>query len=46
MRPCWAQYLLWLTIVLAGATAVLSGCGQSGNLDLPDKDQSQNQDDT
>jgi predicted small lipoprotein YifL len=45
MKPCWAQYLLWLTIALAGATAILSGCGQDGNLYLPEKDPSQDQDD-
>ena len=45
MKPCWAQYLLWLIIVLAGATAMLSGCGQDGNLYLPDKEQPKDQDD-
>ena len=44
MKPCWAQYLLWLIIVLAGATAMLSGCGQDGNLYLPDKEQPKDQD--
>jgi predicted small lipoprotein YifL len=45
MQPCWAQYLLWLIITLAGITAILSGCGQDGNLYHPDKEQSQDQDD-
>ncbi len=36
MKPCWAQYLLWLVIAVAGAGAMLSGCGQKGDLYLPD----------
>ena len=44
MKPCWAQYLLWLIIALASTTAMLSGCGQDGNLYLPDKEQPNDQD--
>jgi len=35
MKPCWAHYLLWLVIALAGTGAILSGCGQEGSLYLP-----------
>ncbi len=37
MKPCWAHYLLWLVIALAGTGAMLSGCGQEGSLYLPDE---------
>ena len=37
MKPCWASYLLWLVIAVAGAGAMLSSCGQKGDLYLPDK---------
>jgi len=37
MKPCWAQYLLWIIITLAGVGAMLSGCGQDGPLYLPDE---------
>ncbi|WP_455234960.1 LPS translocon maturation chaperone LptM [Thiogranum longum] len=37
MKPCWAQYLLWITIALAGAGSILSGCGQKGDLYLPEE---------
>ena len=36
MKPCWAQYLLWTIITLAGVSAMLAGCGQTGPLYLPD----------
>ena len=36
MKPCWAQYLLWMIITLAGVGAMLSGCGQDGPLFLPE----------
>ncbi len=45
MKLCWPQYLLWLIISLASATAMLAGCGQDGNLYLPDKDAPADQDD-
>ena len=45
MRPCWAQYLLWLIITLAGVSAMLSGCGQDGALYLPDDTESQQEKD-
>jgi len=32
-----AQYLLWLYILLAGASAMLGGCGQKGDLYLPEE---------
>ncbi|HHJ16990.1 MAG TPA: hypothetical protein ENJ80_09865 [Gammaproteobacteria bacterium] len=37
MKPCWAHYLLWLVIALAGTGAILSGCGQEGGLYLPEQ---------
>jgi predicted small lipoprotein YifL len=45
MKPCWAQYLLWLTLTLAGVSAMLSGCGQDGPLYLPDDTESQEEKD-
>jgi len=45
MKPCWAQYLLWLCITLAGAAAMLSGCGQKGDLYLPDESDPRQQQD-
>ncbi len=36
MKPCWASYLLWLVIGIAGVGAMLSSCGQKGDLYLPD----------
>jgi len=45
MKPCWAQYLLWLTLTLAGVSAILSGCGQDGALYLPDDIESQEEKD-
>ena len=44
MKPCWAQYILWLAITLAGAGTMLSGCGQSGDLYLPDEAESEDKD--
>jgi predicted small lipoprotein YifL len=38
MPTCWARYLLWLAIAVLGTGAVLSGCGQKGDLYLPDPD--------
>ncbi|MCO6412916.1 MAG: lipoprotein [Thiogranum sp.] len=43
MKPCWANYLLWLIITLAGIGAMLSACGQKGNLYLPDESESREQ---
>jgi predicted small lipoprotein YifL len=37
MKPCWAQYVLWLCVALAGAGAMLSACGQKGDLYLPEE---------
>jgi len=37
MKPCWASYLLWLVIGVAGIGAMLSSCGQKGDLYLPDR---------
>ncbi|MFQ5642806.1 MAG: lipoprotein [Thiogranum sp.] len=45
MKPCWAQYLLWMIITLAGVGAMLSGCGQAGPLYLPDDAGSQEEKD-
>ena len=36
MKGCWAQYLLWLVIAVLGVGAMLTGCGQKGDLYLPD----------
>ena len=36
MKTCWAQYLLWLVIILLGTGSILSACGQKGDLYLPD----------
>lgn len=36
MKPCWAQYLLWLVIAVLGAGSALSACGQKGALYHPD----------
>jgi predicted small lipoprotein YifL len=33
---CWAQYLLWAVIAMLGSGSLLSACGQTGNLYLPD----------
>jgi predicted small lipoprotein YifL len=44
MKPCWASYLLWLVIGVAGVGAMLSSCGQKGDLYLPE--QTENKDDT
>ena len=44
MKPCWAQYLLWLLIAVAGTAAMLTGCGQSGDLYLPDDTESADKD--
>ncbi len=45
MKPCWAQYLLWLTLTLAGVSTMLSGCGQDGALYLPDDTEPQEEKD-
>jgi predicted small lipoprotein YifL len=37
MKPCWARYVLWLIVALAGSTAMLSACGQKGDLYLPEE---------
>jgi predicted small lipoprotein YifL len=36
VRFCWAQYLLWLVIAVLGVGAAVSGCGQKGDLYLPE----------
>ena len=36
MKSCWAQYLLWLVIIILGTGSALSACGQKGDLYLPD----------
>ncbi|MDT8383625.1 MAG: lipoprotein [Gammaproteobacteria bacterium] len=36
MKPCWAQYLLWLVIAVLGTGSLLSACGQKGSLTRPD----------
>ena len=38
MKPCWAQYLLWLVIAVLGAGNLLSACGQKGELTRPTPD--------
>lgn len=35
MKPCWAQYVLWILVSVAGTSAMLSSCGQTGPLYLP-----------
>jgi len=37
MKHCWATYLLWLTIAVLGLGGALTGCGQKGDLYLPDR---------
>ncbi len=44
MKSRWAPYLLWTLISVAGTSFMLSSCGQDGNLYLPDKEQSKDQD--
>ena len=47
MKICWANYLLWLIIGVAGIGAMLSSCGQKGDLYLPAKaETTENKDDT
>lgn len=47
MKPCWASYLLWLVIGVAGIGAMLSSCGQKGDLYLPAQTETtENKDDT
>jgi predicted small lipoprotein YifL len=41
MKHCWAQYLLWTTLVFAGCGALLSACGQKGDLYHPDETEQQ-----
>ena len=41
MRPCWAQYALWATILALGTLAMLSGCGAKGDLYHPAPEQQQ-----
>lgn len=33
---CWSRYLLWLVILVLGTGSMLTACGQSGPLYLPD----------
>ena len=33
---CWANYLLWLVIAVLGVGNMLTACGQSGDLYLPE----------
>ncbi|PLY12432.1 MAG: hypothetical protein C0631_16955 [Sedimenticola sp.] len=40
---CWARYLLWLTIAVLGSGSMLSACGQKGDLYLPDKGETEQQ---
>ena len=35
---CWARHLLWIWIVVLGATNMLAACGQKGDLYLPDRE--------
>lgn len=35
MKPCWAQYALWATIIALGVVTLLSGCGAKGDLYHP-----------
>lgn len=43
MKSCWAQYLLWLVIVLLGTGSVLSACGQKGALYHPESSTNTNE---
>jgi predicted small lipoprotein YifL len=36
---CWPRYLLWFVIAVLGAGNMLTACGQSGALYLPDETQ-------
>lgn len=35
MKPCWAQYALWATIIALGVITLLGGCGAKGDLYHP-----------
>jgi hypothetical protein len=43
MKLCWPNYVFWLIITFAGGSAMLSACGQKGDLYLPDEPESQEQ---
>ncbi|MBD3671435.1 MAG: lipoprotein [Gammaproteobacteria bacterium] len=36
MKICWAQYLQWAVFAILALVILLSGCGQKGELYLPD----------
>ena len=36
MKICWANYLLWFVIAVLAGISLLSGCGQKGDLYLPE----------
>jgi predicted small lipoprotein YifL len=40
-----SSYLLWLTLIIAGAGVCLGGCGHKGRLYLPEEPEQQNSDD-
>ena len=46
MKTCWATYLLWFVIAIFGAGTLLSGCGQKGDLYLPDDSEKQKKEKT
>lgn len=46
MKPCRAPYVLWLIITIAGGTALLSGCGQFGDLYMPEPEPEKQQQDS
>lgn len=37
MRFCWSQWLLIAVVVVFGSFSMLAGCGQKGDLYLPEK---------
>ncbi len=45
MRYIRARRLLWLIAILAGTSTILSACGQNGDLYLPEKPQTQEEQD-
>lgn len=36
MRMCWANWLLLIAVVVLSLSSMLTGCGKTGDLYLPD----------
>ena len=41
MRLCWAEWAFIVVVILIALSSLLSGCGKTGNLYLPDKSEQQ-----